>query len=190
MDKHSIFKSDDMAIIPIIAQEYGALHTKLLTYNKNPRIVESSPQKTLDNSCRFYGSTFQSLRSDTARITNINSKPPILLSPVISIFLFSTHSERSEDNVWINIEFVQDIKALKNNTTKITFSDGQSLITTATVRTIWHQYKNATYYEHIIRKRVKKIKWNTEHPIDYSKPTLDVYETLCTYLVINNTPRS
>ncbi|MDU7036695.1 MAG: competence protein ComK, partial [Staphylococcus simulans] len=95
MDEHSIFKSDDMAIIPVIAQEYGALHTKLLTYNKDPRIVESSPQKTLDNSCRFYGSTFQSLRTDTARITNINSKPPILLSPVISIFLFSTHSERS-----------------------------------------------------------------------------------------------
>ncbi|WP_275114417.1 hypothetical protein [Staphylococcus simulans] len=43
MDEHSIFKSDDMAIIPVIAQEYGALHTKLLTYNKDPRIVESSP---------------------------------------------------------------------------------------------------------------------------------------------------
>lgn len=45
MDEHSIFKSDDMAIIPVIAQECGALHTKLLTYNKEPRIVESSPQK-------------------------------------------------------------------------------------------------------------------------------------------------
>ncbi len=189
MDEHCIFKSDDMAMVPIRTDQYGDLHTQILTYKKEPRITAHTPQKTLEASCRFYGSTFQNLRSDTARLSKINSKPPILLSPVISIFLFSTHSERSEDNIWINIEFIQDVKALKNNATKITFSDGQSLITTATVRTIWHQYKNAAYYERIIRKRVKKIKWNTDNPIDYSKPALDVYETLCTYLVINNTPK-
>lgn len=190
MDEYYIFKNDDMAICPITNGNPYDTKSQILTYNKEPRMVDTPPQKTLEMTCRFYGSTFQSLRTDTARLSRICSKPPILLSPVISIFLFSTHSERSLDNMWINTEFVQDIKSLKNQHTKITFSDGQSITTTAKERTIWHQYKNAAYYEHVVRKKVKKIKWNTDRPIDYSKPALDVYETLCTYLVINNANRS
>ncbi|GEP85287.1 putative ComK family protein [Staphylococcus piscifermentans] len=190
MEEHYIFKRNDIAIMPIIMEGEPYPLTQILSYEKEPRILKISPRKSLEKSCKFYGSKFSILRSDTIRLTDIKSKPPILLSPIISIILFSTQSISSPSNIWINIEYVKDIKAIGTKETQINFIDGQSITAPVTSRTINHQYKNAIYYEHLINKRVKTIKWNTEKPIDYSKPSLDVYETLCKYLVINQSNKS
>lgn len=190
MEEQYIFKSNDIAIMPIVKENGHYPVTKILTYEKEPRIINIPPRKALESSCEFYGSKFSILRSDTIRITDIKSKPPILLSPIISLILFSTQSISSQTNIWINIEYVKDIKSIGAKETRINFIDGQFITAPVTTRTINHQYKNAIYYEHLLKKRVKTIKWNTEQPIDYSKSTLDVYETLCTYLIINQSKKS
>ena len=83
-------------------------------------------QKIVERSCKFYGNSYISKKIETQRIAGITSKPPILLTPLFPTY-FSLHSDRLEENMWINMHYVHEIKPLKIEKCKIIFANHQTL---------------------------------------------------------------
>ncbi|GGI38763.1 competence protein ComK [Mammaliicoccus stepanovicii] len=120
------------------------VHTEVSEAGKDTFIIEQRPQEIMNQSCRFYGEHIQERKLFTKRLTNISSKPPILISPITSTYFFCTHSERSIENSWINLLYVRNIVELKGNKSKIQFEEERSIEVPISFHILNHQYLNCT----------------------------------------------
>lgn len=120
------------------------VHSEICEAGKDPFMVKSKPQEIMNQSCRFYGEHFNERKQFTKRLTNITSKPPILVSPIISTYFFCTNSERTPENTWLNLLYVKEFIPLKGNKTKIILEKAPSFIFNISKHVINHQYLNCT----------------------------------------------
>ncbi|MEX2993399.1 competence protein ComK, partial [Staphylococcus epidermidis] len=122
-----------------------------------------------------------SKKAETNRITGISSKPPILLTPLFPTYFFPTHSDRQEENIWINMHYIENVKELKNRKSKIIFANGDSLTLNVSFHSLWHQYTNAIIYYYMVDKQSRMKSNNPEQPIDYNQSSLNIFEALSRY---------
>ncbi|MDT4052095.1 competence protein ComK, partial [Staphylococcus arlettae] len=176
-----VIKKGDMVIQPIDTKERKYGGTRILKYKQQIEEVKDRTHKIIERSCRFYGSSYHFKKEDTIRITGIISKPPILFTPLFPTYFFPTHSDRKDENAWINIHYVQHIKRLKDRKCKITFVDEQTLNIDISAHSMRHQYLNAIYYYYMMDRAARIATFDPDAPIDYTKPQLNIYEALAKY---------
>lgn len=90
MDKKTIYviRKGDMVIRPII-DDYGhAQGTEIIKFDTTKERSPFKTQKIIERSCKFYGNNYLSKKAETSRIARINSKPPILLTPLFPTYFF------------------------------------------------------------------------------------------------------
>lgn len=107
---------------------------------------------------------------------------PILPALIGSIVLI----DRKEENTWINIHYVQTIRALKDKKCKITFVDNQTIVVNISAHSMHHQYLNGIYYYYMMDRAARVATFDPESPIDYTKPQLNIYEALAKYSLFEN----
>ncbi|AMG61046.1 competence protein ComK [Staphylococcus lugdunensis] len=188
MDKKTIYviRKGDMVIRPII-DDYGhAQGTEIIKFDTTKERSPFKTQKIIERSCKFYGNNYLSKKAETSRIARINSKPPILLTPLFPTYFFPTHSDRQEENIWINMHFIVDIKPLKHRKSKVIFTNHETLIINVSFHSMWHQYINAIFYYYMVDKQSKMCSNNPDMPIDYEKSSLNIYEALSQYSLLDN----
>ncbi|MFQ3726522.1 competence protein ComK [Staphylococcus equorum] len=186
MIQQYIIKKGDMALQPCNLSIGLNEGTCVLKYKEERDIVKERTHKIIDRSCRFYGSSYVFKKEDTMRITGINSKPPILFTPLFPTYFFPTHSDRKEENTWINIHYVQTIRALKDKKCKITFVDNKTIVVNISAHSMHHQYLNGIYYYYMMDRAARVATFDPESPIDYTKPQLNIYEALAKYSLFEN----
>nr|WP_263313802.1 competence protein ComK [Mammaliicoccus sp. Marseille-Q6498] len=179
--KNYIIKHDTMYLKGIKVNNH-TVHTEVCEAGKDSFIVEQKPQEIMNQSCRFYGEHFQERKLFTKRLTNVTSKPPILVSPIISTYFFSTHSERTSDNTWINIFYVKDFVALKGNKTKIILEPDKFLVFPISEHVIKHQYLNCTFLHYRNYRNNLFIKDLNTSSSDLTKNNYNVLEAIRMYL--------
>ena len=54
------------------------------------------------------------VKAETNRITGISSKTTYFTYASFSYLLFPTHSDRQEENIWINMHYIEMLKNLKS----------------------------------------------------------------------------
>jgi competence protein ComK len=88
-----------------------------------------SPFKPLDivkKSCEFFGSSYEGRRQGAKQLIGSGHKPPIIVDPHTSIFLFPTMSPSKQECIWISHEHVISHERLDTNTTSVTFRNKQT----------------------------------------------------------------
>ncbi|MEX6334438.1 competence protein ComK [Staphylococcus haemolyticus] len=181
-----IIRKGDMIIKPVIDDYEQTKGSEIWKYDST---IVSSPfktQKIVERSCKFYGNSYISKKSETQRIAGITSKPPILLTPLFPTYFFPTHSDRLEENMWINMHYVHEIKPLKNRKCKIIFANHQTLTLNVSYHSIWHQYSNCIFYYYMVDKQSRMKSNNPEMPIDYEKTTLNIFKALSHYSLLQD----
>ncbi|HLR18464.1 MAG TPA: competence protein ComK [Staphylococcus sp.] len=186
MIQQYIIKKGDMVLQPCNLSLGKNEGTCILKYKEESEIVKNRTHKIIDRSCRFYGSSYVFKKEDTMRITGISSKPPILFTPLFPTYFFPTHSDRKEENTWINIHYVQNIRALKDRKCKVTFVDHQVIVANISAHSMQHQYLNGIYYYYMMDRAARVATFDPETPIDYTKPQLNIYEALAKYSLFEN----
>ncbi|EVM59129.1 competence protein ComK, partial [Staphylococcus aureus] len=91
------------------------------------------------------------------------------------------HSDRQNENIWLNMHYIESIKELKNRKCKVTFINNESIILHVSYHSLWHQYNNSIFYYYMVDKQSRMISKNPDQPIDYNKATLNVFEALTRY---------
>lgn len=126
---------------PISTQFYEVNpHTMIIFPKKSGSIVYSeiyevdshytskfTPFELIKTSCNFFGSSYEGRKEGTKHLIGVTHKPPIIIDPVTSTYVFPTAAPNSEDCIWIFPQHIKDYKTVGYNHTLITFSNQQTV---------------------------------------------------------------
>lgn len=130
--------------------------SSLVYEDENRYVIEDKPFKIMEDSCKYFGSTYNG-RKDSARdILGAEYKVPIIVEDSNNLIVFPTTSPQSEDCAWISLKRLKSFKKIDSCNTKIIFDNDRELIVPCSYRTIENQVSRASRLDIIMRNR--KIK--------------------------------
>lgn len=118
--------------------------------------VNCSVKKIMEQSCEYFGSSFEGRKKATEKLIGVSYKPPIIVEESNEIIFFPTSSLRDVNNCWISLGHIKDYKQ-KNNTLQVNFKNGKSIKVFVSYVNIDRQILRATRLESTIRSRKKRI---------------------------------
>ncbi|MCM3282653.1 competence protein ComK [Staphylococcus capitis] len=181
-----VIRKGDMLIRPRYDEYQQTSGVEIIRFDKSRKESPFKVQRIIERSCKFYGNSYLSKKSETNRITGISSKPPILLTPLFPTYFFPTHSDRQDENIWINMHYIDSIKELKNRKSKVIFANSESFILNVSYHSLWHQYTNAIIYYYMVDKHARMKSNNPEQLIDYNQSSLNIFEALSRYSLLDD----
>ena len=138
--------SDTLAIIPI-----DNYKSKIIEKNKT-FIVDTTPMKIIENSCEYFGSSYQGRFSGTKNLIGITHKAPIIIEESREIIFFPTKSPRLYECAWISLKNLQNYKR-NNDNTVISFNNGHLLDLEISYGSLDNQVLRAARLESVLRLR-------------------------------------
>lgn len=145
MDFYEI-NNDTLAILPI-----GDNRSKVIEKNKT-FIVNLTPTKIIDDSCQYFGSSYQGRFSGTKNLIGITHKAPIIVEESKEMIFFPTSSPRLSNCAWISLKNLKNYK--RNNTcTELIFDNGNLINLKTSYGMIDNQVLRAARLESVLRLR-------------------------------------
>ena len=139
--------SKTLAIIPI-----GKEKSKIIEENGD-LIINKSPIRIIDESCKFFGSSYEGRFCGTKKMTGITHKSPIIIEESRKIIFFPTNSPRTEKCMWLAFNNINDYDG-DNKDSIITFSCGKVLNIHVSYPIIDNQILRSTRLESVLSKRI------------------------------------
>ena len=123
-----------------------------LVYEDESRyIVKENPFQIMENSCKYFGSTYEGRRNGAKEILGAEYKVPIVVEDSNNLIIFPTTSPLSNDCAWISLKRVKNIEKIDQNNTKIIFDNEKEIIVNCSFRTIENQLSRAARLDIILR---------------------------------------
>lgn len=144
--KNYEINEDTLAIIPI-----NNYKSRIIERDRSFE-VDMTPMQIIDNSCRFFGSSYQGRFSGTKNLIGVSHKAPIIIEETREIIFFPTNSPRLYDCAWISFKNINDYKRNNNNST-IIFNTGHLLDLNISYGSLDNQILRAARLESVLRKR-------------------------------------
>ena len=127
-----------------------------LVYEDEERfIVDQSPYSIMEESCKYFGSTYKGRKESAKEMLGANYKVPIIIEDYNNVIIFPTTSPTSEDCAWISLKRVKGIEKIDIYNTRIIFDNGREIIVPVSYRSIENQLSRASRLDVILRKRLK-----------------------------------
>lgn len=139
-----------LAIIPLKEGK-----SKVIEEN-NSYIVNKTPMKIIDNSCKFFGSSYEGRFSGTKTLTGITHKSPIIIEESRKMIFFPTKSPRLDSCIWISFNNILNYEQKENNSI-IKFCCGKVLELDISYNIIDNQILRATRLESVLNKRMNEL---------------------------------
>jgi len=130
--------------------------------NKVSQIIEKDqeyllPKRTfevMEDSCAYYGSSFEGRIKGTKMVLGSNYKLPIVIEDSNDIIFFPTSGANNEKCSWIALNKVSKYEAYKGYT-KVTFTSGKVIILKMTVTSFEMQLLRAARLQTLIKQRTE-----------------------------------
>ncbi|MBR2678743.1 MAG: competence protein ComK [Bacilli bacterium] len=123
-----------------------------LVYEDNDNyVIDQSPFSIMEESCKYFGSTYEGRKEGARNILGAEYKVPIVIEDSDNLIVFPTTSPQSEDCVWISLKRVKKIEKYNYNNAKIIFDNDKELIVNCSYRTIENQLSRASRLDIILR---------------------------------------
>lgn len=133
-------------IIPI-----GKNESKVIEID-NSFIVNKSAKSIIDESCKYFGSTYQGRIDGSKEILKMNYKLPIVIENFNGLIFFPTSSPRFNECLWISLNNIDNyIKDDKNS--KIYFIGGNEFDIEISYYSLENQIFRASLLDSTLRKR-------------------------------------
>ena len=142
--KYEISKGT-LAILP------NEKNSSVVYEDDNRYIIKETPFKIMEDSCKYFGSTYEGRKDGAREMLGAEYKVPIVIEDSSNLIVFPTTSPLSDDCVWINLKRVEKIKKIDANNTKIIFDNKTEIIVDSSYRTIENQLSRASRLDLILR---------------------------------------
>ena len=146
MKENYEISSSTIAIIPIEKRK-----SKIIEEDDN-YIVYKSTKDIIDDSCKYFGSSYEGRHEGTKSLTGINYKSPIIVEETNEMIFFPTSSPRFDNCYWISLRHI-DRYEKEQNRCKILFKNGFSLLLDISYGSLQNQILRSTLLQSIIRDR-------------------------------------
>ena len=125
-----------------------------LVYEDDSRyIVNETPFKIMEESCKYFGSTYDGRKDSAKAILGAEYKVPIIVEENNNIIVFPTTSPSSADCVWISLGRIKIFEKIDSSNTKIIFDNNREIIVPCSYRTIENQVSRASRLALVMRNR-------------------------------------
>lgn len=131
--------------------------------NEVSKIIENNeeyllPKKSfevMEDSCAYYGSSYDGRIKGTKMMLGSNYKLPIIIEETNDIIFFPTSGSNNEKCSWISLNQVAKYEP-HNGYTKVTFFGGKSIVLKMSCSSFEMQLLRATRLQNLLAKRVEK----------------------------------
>lgn len=121
----------------------------------NEYVVDKVPFEIMDDSCRYFGSSYEGRKEGAKSILGVEYKVPIVVEDYNNLVFFPTISPQDPKCVWIASKQVKDYEELSSNSIRVTFENDTQIIVPVSYRSFQNQLLRATRLESLIRNRKK-----------------------------------
>ncbi len=136
----------------VIAQNLGK--TQIIEGN-NEYLINQDAYKIMDESCKYYGSSYKGRLEAAKELLNCSYKLPILVEESRVLIFFPIKSSLLDDCCWINLNSIKKIEKVDNKS-KITFINGREITLDVSKLSLENQIYRSTKLEAIIFKRINQ----------------------------------
>ena len=127
-----------------------------LVYEDDQRyLVDESPFKIMEESCKYFGSTYEGRKRGAREILEAEYKVPIVIEDSDNLIVFPTTSPSSDECVWISLKRVKNIEKIDNDHTKVIFDNNIEILVDCSYRTMENQLSRASRLDLILRNHKK-----------------------------------
>lgn len=144
--KYEISKGT-LAIVP------NEKESSLVYEDEDRYIIDDSPFKIMEESCKYFGSTYEGRKDSAREILGAEYKVPIVVEDTDNLVVFPTTSPYSDECVWISLKRVKKFEKIDACNTKIVFDNGKEIIVPCSYRSIENQVSRASRLDYILRMR-------------------------------------
>lgn len=137
---------ETMAVIPI------NYYQTLIKEVENEYVIDKRAYKIMEESCEYYGSTYNGRLTAAKKILNSSYKIPIIIEESENIIFFPTKSSLLEDCAWINYNFIKSY-VKKGKKVVITFKNNEEIEVDMSKLSLDNQISRSSILELTSRKR-------------------------------------
>ena len=142
--KYEISKGT-LAVVP------NEKNSSLIYEDEERYIVNQTPFSIMEDSCKYFGSTYEGRKNGAKDILGVEYKVPIVVEDSSNLIIFPTTSPSADDCAWISLKHVSKILKIDSNNTKIIFNNGTEIIVNCSFRSIENQISRASRLDLILR---------------------------------------
>lgn len=146
MNKYE-FSKGTLAIIP--NGEDGSL----VLEDTDKYIIEAKPFKIMEDSCKYFGSSYEGRKEGAKNILGAEYKVPIVIEDSSNLIAFPTTSPQASDCAWISLKRVYNIFKIDNYSTKIVFDNNEEIIVPCSFRSVENQLSRASRLDLVLKNR-------------------------------------
>lgn len=147
MIKKYEFSRGTLAIVP------NEGDTSLVLEDENRYIVQEKPFQIMDESCKYFGSSYSGRKEGAKNILGAEYKVPIVIEDSSNMIAFPTTSPQADDCAWISLHRVHNIYKVDNYNTKILFDNNKEIIVPCSFRSIENQLSRASRLDLVLKNR-------------------------------------
>ncbi len=137
---------DTLAILPFETGRSRVIETH------GELIINKTPMEIIEDSCLYFGSSYDGRHTATKYLLGISYKSPIIIEESRNIIFFPTNSPRQYDCCWISLRNIMDYKR-KHNRSIICFDNGKQILLNISYGSLDNQILRATRLESVIRNK-------------------------------------
>lgn len=89
--------------------------------------INMNPNKIIDNSCQYFGSSYQGRLFGTKKMINVAIKAPIIIEESKEIIFFPTSSPRKKNCSWISFNNIKNYIKKDSKSTVIEFKNSKKI---------------------------------------------------------------
>lgn len=141
------FSKGTLAIVP------NDDNTSLVLEDNDRYIIQNKPFQIMEDSCRYFGSSYEGRKEGSKSILGAEYKVPIVVEDSSNLIAFPTTSPFSDDCAWISLRRVYNIYKVDNYNTKIVFDNKEEIIVPCSFRSVENQMSRASRLDLVLKNR-------------------------------------
>lgn len=114
-------------------------------------VVEQTPFQIMEESCKYFGSTYEGRRIGAKNILGAEYKVPIVIEDSNNLIVFPTTSPSSDDCCWIALKRVSKIEKIDRDHTKVIFDNNVEILVDSSFYIMENQLSRASRLDLILR---------------------------------------
>ena len=134
----------------IISKDIGK--TEIIE-KSNDYIIDNDAYKVMDESCKYFGSSYEGRKEGSKSILGAEYKVPIVVEDTENLIVFPTTSPYADDCVWISLKRISNIYKIDACNSKIVFDNNKEIIVPCSFRSLENQLARASRLDLILRNR-------------------------------------
>ena len=142
-----IINTETLLIIPVGKGKSKVYETK------ESFIVNKSSRKIIEDSCLYFGSSYEGRIEGTKSLIGINMKVPIVVEDTQNIIFFPTASCIRENSIWVSFQNIVKYEKINDFSTAIYFGNNEKKIIGCKYCLVDSQYIRCIKLEKILLKR-------------------------------------